>query len=65
MQQYVMTFISGLCQGGGFPLVLLFPQPIKLTPTIYLNSIDSGVKHHNPSPYHGDFNYLFHLLFNL
>ena len=35
-----------LWQVGGF---LRFPPPIKLTVTIQLNTVKSGVKHHNPA----------------
>ena len=34
IQQYVMKFVSGLWQVGGFLLVLWFPPLIKLTATI-------------------------------
>ena len=34
VQHYVMTFVSGLRQVGGFLRVLLFPPPIKVTATI-------------------------------
>jgi hypothetical protein len=34
IQHYVMKFVSDLRQVGGFPLVLRFPPPIKLTVTI-------------------------------
>ena len=34
IQHYVIKFVSDLRQVGGFPQVLLFPSPIKLTATI-------------------------------
>ena len=34
IQHYVMKFVSELRQVGGFPRVLQFPPPIKLTATI-------------------------------
>jgi len=34
LQQYVIKFVSDLGQVGGFLLVLRFPPPMKLTPTI-------------------------------
>ena len=33
-----------------FLRVFLFPPPIKLTATIYLNIVENGIKHHNPNP---------------
>ena len=36
IQHYVIKLISDLRQVGGFLLVLRFPPPIKLTPTIYI-----------------------------
>jgi hypothetical protein len=34
IQHYVIKFVSDLRQVGGFPRVLWFPPPIKLTATI-------------------------------
>ena len=34
IQHYVIKFVSDLLQGGGFPWVLRFPPPIKLSATI-------------------------------
>ena len=34
MQHYVIKFVSGLRQVGGFLRIILFPPPIKLTATI-------------------------------
>jgi hypothetical protein len=34
IQHYVIKFVSDLRQVGGFPQVLLFPSPIKLTAMI-------------------------------
>jgi hypothetical protein len=34
IQHYLITFVSDLRQVGGFPRVLRFPPPIKLTATI-------------------------------
>ena len=34
IQQYVIKFVSVLWQFGGFPRLLQFPPPIKLTATI-------------------------------
>ena len=34
VQHYVIKFVSDLRQVGGFPRVLLFPPPIKLTATV-------------------------------
>jgi len=34
IQHYVIKFVSDLRQIGGFPRVLQFPPPIKLTATI-------------------------------
>jgi hypothetical protein len=34
IQHYVIKFVSDLRKVGGFPRVLRFPPPIKLTPTI-------------------------------
>jgi len=36
MQHYVIMFVSNLRQVGGFPRVLWFPPPIKLTTTLSL-----------------------------
>jgi hypothetical protein len=36
IQHYVIKFVSNLGLGGGFPWVLRFPPPIKLTATILL-----------------------------
>jgi hypothetical protein len=36
MQHYVIMFVSGLRQVGGFRRVLQFSPPINLTATIYL-----------------------------
>ena len=50
MQHYVMKFVNDLRQVGGFLRVLRFLPPIKLTATIYLKIVESGVKYHNPNP---------------
>jgi hypothetical protein len=46
VQHYVIKFVSDLRQVGGFPRVLRFPPPIKLTPRYNWNIVESGVKHH-------------------
>ena len=54
IQYYVIKFVSDLWQIGGFPQVLPFPPPIKLTPRYNRNIVERGVKHHNlnPNPYY-------------
>ena len=49
IQHYVIKFVIDLRQVGGFLLVLWFPTPIKLTVTIFLKIVESGIKHHNPN----------------
>ena len=49
IQHYVIKFVSDLRQVGGFLWTLRFPPPIKLTATIYLNIVESGIKHHKPT----------------
>ena len=44
-------FVSDLRQVGGFPRVLRFPPPIKLTDHHDI-TVESGVKHHISSPSH-------------
>jgi hypothetical protein len=44
IQHYVIKFVSDLRQVGGFLRVLQFLPPIKL------NVVESGVKHHTPTP---------------
>jgi hypothetical protein len=46
----VIKSVSELWQVCGFLRVLRFPPPIKLTATIKLNIVESGIKHHNPNP---------------
>ena len=48
IQHYVIKFVSDLRQVGSFLRVLRFPPPIKLTITIKLNMVESGIKHHKP-----------------
>ena len=49
-QHYVIKFVSDLWQICGF---LRFPLPIKLTTTYNWNTVECGVKHHNPNPQNG------------
>jgi hypothetical protein len=51
-EMYNIMFIK-VCQwhaAGGFPQVLRFPPPIKLTPRYNWNIVESGVKHHKTKP---------------
>jgi hypothetical protein len=43
IQYYVIKFVSDLWQIGGFPQVLPFPPPIKLTPRYHRNIVERGV----------------------
>ena len=45
IQYYVIKFVCGLQQVGGFLRLFWFPPPIKLTTKIYI--VESGDKHHN------------------
>ena len=45
IQHYVIKFASDLWQIRVFLCALRFPPPIKLTPTIQLKFVESGVKH--------------------
>ena len=46
----VIKFVSELQQVGGFPRVVWFPLPIKLSATIWLTYFESGVKQYKPKP---------------
>ena len=46
IQHYVIKFVSGFRQVGGFFRVLRFSPP-----HYNWNIVESGVKHHNPYPY--------------
>jgi hypothetical protein len=48
MQHCVIKLVSELRQVGSFLGVFQFPASIKLTTTIYLKYVESGIKHHNP-----------------
>ena len=50
IQHFVIKFVSDLRQVGGILQVLQFPPPIKLTTTIYLKIVESGVKQHKSNP---------------
>ena len=50
IQHYVIQFVSELQQVGGFPRVVWFPLPIKLTATLWLTYFESGVKQYKPKP---------------
>jgi hypothetical protein len=45
IQHYVIKFASDLWQVRVYLCALGFPPPIKLTPTIWLKFVESGVKH--------------------
>jgi hypothetical protein len=51
-QHYVIKFVSGLRQVGGFLRVLWFPPPINLTAMhdITETIVESGVNHHSAPP---------------
>ena len=49
IQHYVIKFVSDLRQLGGFLRVLWFPPPTR-QPRYSWNIVESGIKHHNPSP---------------
>ena len=49
IQHYIIKFVNDLRHVCGFPRVVRFPPPIKLTAIIYL--IFFYEKHHNLNPY--------------
>jgi hypothetical protein len=49
IQNYVIKFVSDLRQVAGFPPVLRFPPPVKLTPRYNWNIAEICVKHHKPN----------------
>jgi hypothetical protein len=49
MQHYVIKFFSDLRYVGSFVWVLQFPPQIKLTAMMWLNIVESGIKHNKPN----------------
>ena len=50
IQHYAIKFVSDLRQVGGFLRKFQFPPQKNRPPRYNLNIVESGVKHHNPSP---------------